>query len=109
VAGGKDGPLELSATLPESLAGKRLGRQSRTGEELTGLWIDVDELLHVLPTDLSELAKRLMCDCVAQVAQDLGTPRTSLYTLVRLIRQSFEKAGLRAYLEKSPSPCGDCG
>jgi transposase-like protein len=35
---------------------------------------------------------------IAEIARDLGVPRTTLNDTVRRLRQRFEQAGLRAYL-----------
>ncbi len=83
---------------PEGLADDARRPQRRSQEELSDLAADVANLLRQLPPTLRDLAARLQSASLAQVARDLRVPRTTLYSRIRRLRQSFEDAGLRAYL-----------
>lgn len=54
----------------------------------------VDGAVDSLPSDLADIARRLMGGTVASVARELGTSRRQVYGAIQRIRQHFEAAGL---------------
>lgn len=80
-------------------------------DELEGVErrLDVRAAVAALPRPLRRIAERLTSAGVAEVARQLDIPRTTLYLRLREIRRRFEEAGLRDYLETSPSPRGRTG
>jgi RNA polymerase sigma-70 factor (ECF subfamily) len=103
-AAAEDGPNELAAAVGRPEMNARLGVRPRTDEELAQLAADVADVLAALPAELRALAERLKTKSIAEVARDLGVPRTTLYEAIRLLRMRFERAGLKHYLERSSSP-----
>jgi RNA polymerase sigma factor (sigma-70 family) len=81
----------------------RLGVRPRDESDLAEARLDVAEVLAGLPPDLRDLAERLKGQSIAEVADDLGVARTSLYQSIRRLRCRFEKAGLKDYLQETPS------
>ena len=76
-------------------------RQHRT--EYDGLphalRLDLERVIATLPPDQRGLCRRLVTDNLATIARELGVPRGTLYEATRKIRQAFEDAGLRIYLD----------
>ena len=56
--------------------------------------LDVERLLARLRPEDQRLARLLMKDKVAEVARELGVPRSSLYSQIARIRSQLEVAGL---------------
>jgi RNA polymerase sigma-70 factor (ECF subfamily) len=69
--------------------------------KLVALALDLQTVLDQLPKHLRELAELLKTCSIAEAATRLNIPRTTLNDWVRLIREQFEKAGLRDYLGTS--------
>jgi len=98
-----DGEAERITLLDEhAVAAQRL-TSPRSPQERAELASDVAHILSQLPPRLRDLAERLCHRSLAEVARDLGTPRTTLADSVRHLRKRFEAAGLRHYLEEAPS------
>ena len=95
---GEDGPVELVETVGPREADARLGLARRTDPELVELSIDIESVIERLPPNLRDLCIRLQHDSVAQVARDLGTPRSTLYRMIGQLRFHFEEAGMRGHL-----------
>lgn len=77
----------------------RTGKHCRTVSERIDMRLDVSLVPSELPPDLKELAERLRHQSVAEVARDLGVPRSTLYdTGIARLRKAFEDKGLREYL-----------
>ena len=75
-----------------------LGKERRRrSDEL--LQLDLKRLITVLPDKERELCCRLLQGSISEVSRDTGTPRSSLYDAIASIRQHFERAGLRRYLQ----------
>jgi RNA polymerase sigma-70 factor (ECF subfamily) len=89
---------ELGQTLAEGNEDKHRGPFRRAPDEVADLAQDLAEVVEQLPARLRDLAQRLKIDSLAQVARDLGKPRSTVASWVRELRQRFEKAGLRDYL-----------
>ena len=77
-----------------------LGASEReSGErEVSTLRMDIARVLSTLPADLRDLCDRLRESNMAEIARDLGIPRTTLYDKLTTIRQAFREAGLEDYI-----------
>ena len=77
----------------------RSGKHGRPNEERLDLRLDISLGLSGLDPDLQHLADRLRTTSVADVARELGIPRSSLYDQgIARIRRAFEGRGLTVYL-----------
>jgi len=75
------------------------GKQNRIEFERIDMRLDISIAIADLPPDLRALAERLKADTIAQIARDLGVPRSTLYeTGITRLRKAFEDKGLREYL-----------
>ena len=95
---GVEGPVELGETVTQRELDARLGRCSRSAEELVEMGMDIETVLEEMSQDLQDLAEALGVDSVSEIARRLGTPRTTLQDRVRDLRERFEDAQLREYL-----------
>jgi RNA polymerase sigma factor (sigma-70 family) len=68
----------------------------------TDLALDVGELLRRLPENLRAVARLLERVSVTEAARVLGVPRTTLNDRIRVLREAFDRAGLRVYLPAPP-------
>jgi RNA polymerase sigma-70 factor (ECF subfamily) len=93
-----DGSTELAETIGDREYNARRCRDPRSAEDLAQLASDLADVVAALPAELCDLAERLKSHSIAEIARDLGVPRTTLNDTVRRLRQRFEQAGLRAYL-----------
>ena len=108
---GEDGhPEPLWATLDQRLGCGGAGRDMRDAP-LHDLRIDVAEAVAALPEDLRDLAEELTQATPTEVARRTGVPRRTVRDRVAQIRNRFERAGLRVYLEPPATsrgaPVGD--
>lgn len=97
---GQDGePLGRDEVLSQDAFDDEVGRHDRPRSERLDLRIDLTLALDELPDDLRELAGRLQTRTMAEIARELGVPRSTLYEkgMARL-RKIFEDKGLREYL-----------
>jgi RNA polymerase sigma-70 factor (ECF subfamily) len=88
---------ELAQTLSQWAQDARRGVFPRSAEEQAQLAADVAAVLASLPPEQRDLAERLMTQSLSAIARDKGVPRTTLYTLVRRLRERFQRAGLQDY------------
>ena len=95
---GEDEATELAETIGQRELDARRGRHPRSDEELAQLAQDVVEVIAKLPKELQDLAERMKTQNVAEIARDMGIPRTTLHESVRQLRQRFENTGLKKYL-----------
>jgi RNA polymerase sigma-70 factor (ECF subfamily) len=51
-----------------------------------------------LPDELRDLCERLRDDTMAEIAREMGVPRTTLYDRLSKLRDAFREAGLEDYL-----------
>ncbi len=58
---------------------------------------DIIRILSKLPPHLREICLRLMRNNIFVVAKEMGIPRATLYDHLKIIREHFEKAGLKNY------------
>jgi RNA polymerase sigma-70 factor, ECF subfamily len=72
----------------------RLGIHHPSEQERLELQLDVREALENLPADLRRIAERLQHITPAELARELGMPRTTLYGMIERIRRRFERWGL---------------
>jgi RNA polymerase sigma-70 factor (ECF subfamily) len=103
---GQDGePLGLDEVLSQDAFDDEVGRHDRPRSERLDLRIDLTLALDELPDDLRELARRLQTRTMAEIARELGVPRSTLYEkgMARL-RKIFEDKGLREYLGEARHP-----
>lgn len=88
----------LAALVSRREQDARLGRESRTDEELSGMRLDLNGFLaKLLPGD-RDLLLRVMQTSLAQVARDLGVARTTLHARLGRLRERFEQGELQEYL-----------
>ena len=102
----EDGPITLAETLSEQECKSRRGWCFRSGVELADLAMDLASWVEELPDPRHrEFCERLKHDSIAQVARDMGIPRTTLNAWLRKLRERFEERGLKDYLEEPSSVC----
>jgi RNA polymerase sigma-70 factor, ECF subfamily len=94
----EDGPVELTDIIGNREHNSRRCCDPLDGEELAQLVFDLAGAMQLLPEDLRHLAEQLKTKSKAQIARELGMPRTTLHERVRTLRQRFEQAGLREYV-----------
>jgi DNA-directed RNA polymerase specialized sigma24 family protein len=76
---------------------------SRCGEPDL-LALDLVAVLDALPEPERDLARRLLqSQSIADIAREIGKPRTTVADAVRRLREHFTRAGLRDYLQERPS------
>jgi RNA polymerase sigma factor (sigma-70 family) len=89
---------------------RRLGRQPIETVKQIDLAIDVASVMKTLPPEDRALAEKLQeSGSISEAARALGVPRTSIYTVVRRLRQRFERAGLGGFLNNPSSSRGPTG
>ena len=95
-----EGPTELVQTIGDRELDARLGRRRRSECELVQLALDLASVMATLPHDWQTLLERRKTQTMADIARELGVPRTTLNEWMRRIRKRFEKAGLNEYLRR---------
>ena len=65
---------------------------------------DLGAVLRTASDTAYTVAHLLRQGSIAEVARQLGVPRTSLYQVLRQLRERFERGNLRDYLRNPPSP-----
>jgi RNA polymerase sigma-70 factor (ECF subfamily) len=96
-------PVRLERAISDRERNSHLYRHQRSDEELAQLALDMAEVIASLPESWQMLLKLRKTRTMAKIASELGVPRTTLNDQMRRIRQRFEDAGMREYLEESPS------
>lgn len=94
-----DGLTELVQTIGDRELDYRLGRQRRSEDELVQLALDLTSVMATLPDDWRTFLERRKTQTMADIARELGVPRTTLNDWMRRIRKRFEKAGMQDYLK----------
>jgi RNA polymerase sigma-70 factor (ECF subfamily) len=94
-----DGLTELVQTIGDRELDYRLGRQRRSEDELVQLALDLASVMATLPDDWRTFLERRKSQTMADIARELGVPRTTLNDWMRRIRKRFEKAGMQDYLK----------
>jgi RNA polymerase sigma-70 factor (ECF subfamily) len=91
-------PGSRSLDAPDAEADGLLPEDYRqAGDDARDLRADLDQVLEPLPPEQRDLARRLMERTIADVARDLGVPRSTLMRRVGHLRRHLEDAGLRDY------------
>lgn len=89
----------LDEILSQDAYDEEVGRHDRPESERRDLRFDLTLVLDELPDDLRQLASRLQTRTVAEIARELGVPRSTLYEKgIARLRKIFEDKGLREYL-----------
>lgn len=90
----------LDEVLSQDAFDEEIARYDRPEAERIDLRLDLSLVLDDLPEDLRHLARRLQTRTVAEIARELGVPRSTLYEKgIARLRKIFEDNGLREYLE----------
>jgi RNA polymerase sigma-70 factor (ECF subfamily) len=100
---GEDGWNRFGNTLAEEDVCDVCGRPNLSREERSDLASDVENVIADLPAELRELCRFLKSGSLSDAARRAGIPRSTLYDVVRRIRERFEQADLQDYLPKRPS------
>ena len=102
VVRGADGEsCELYQLLRQEDQDRRLCRKTaRSDEERASIRIDLSSAIQKLPPVCQEIVRRLRTQNVSEISREMGIPRTTINDWLRQIRQQFDDAGLRAYLEE---------
>lgn len=102
VVHGADGEsCELYQLLRQEDQDRRLCRKTaRSDEERANIRMDLSGAIQKLPPVCQEIVRRLRTQNVSEVSREMGIPRTTINDWLRQIRQQFDDAGLRAYLEE---------
>lgn len=79
----------------------RTGRFTNTEVETCALSLDVRETLDALPADLRRLARKLVTQSRAAIHRRTGEPESRLREQFVRLREAFEQAGLRIYLDRA--------
>jgi len=93
--------IRLADTVGGDAHDGHLGRVTPNDTRLVDLRLDVKETIASLSTDQRELARALMSETVAEIARRTGIPESTIRSRIRKIRERFERAGLREYLDFS--------
>jgi len=95
----------LDEVLSQDAFDDEVARHDRPGAERLDLRLDLTLALDELPDDLRQLALRLQTRTVAEIARELGVPRSTLYEKgIARLRKIFEDKGLREYLGEARHP-----
>ena len=78
----------------------QMGHQGRETIEQrqNDIRFDVDRVIATLPKDLQELCEKLQSSNMAEIAREMGVPRSTLYGKLTKLRDAFREAGLDEYL-----------
>ncbi len=95
----------LDEVLSQDAYDDEVARHDRPEAERLDLRLDLSLVLDELPEDLRQLALRLQFRTVAEIARELGVPRSTLYEKgIARLRKIFEDSGLREYLGEARHP-----
>jgi len=95
----------LDEVLSQDAYDDEVARHDRPEAERLDLRLDLSLVLDELPEDLRQLALRLQTRTVAEIARELGVPRSTLYEKgIARLRKIFEDSGLREYLGEARHP-----
>ena len=86
----------------------RSGRYRRPAAERLDLQLDISMALSKLPSELQELAELLQTRSITEAAQELGIPRSTLYSSgLAKLRRAFKGIDPRKMCEELPTvhPC----
>ncbi|HPF34960.1 MAG TPA: sigma-70 family RNA polymerase sigma factor [Candidatus Nanopelagicales bacterium] len=95
----------LDEVLSQDAYDDEVARHDRPEAERLDLRLDLSLVLDELPEDLRQLPLRLQSRTVAEIARELGVPRSTLYEKgIARLRKIFEDKGLREYLGEARHP-----
>ncbi len=95
----------LDEILSQDAFDEEVARHDRPEAERVDLRLDLTLVLDELPDDLRQLARLLQTRTVAEIARELGVPRSTLYEKgIARLRKIFEDNGLREYLGEARHP-----
>ncbi len=78
----------------------RTGNLTRDPADEATLQLDLEAFVECLPEPLRQLALDLMMGTKSEVSRMRGTPRTTIQSRVRRLRQLAEDQGLQIYVER---------
>ncbi len=93
----RDERLGLRRSFEESGIAEPSDRRRCANGSTRDLRLDLRDAIAALPDDLRPLALRLLTGSVAEVARELGWPRSTLLRRIERLKKHFEKAGLEIY------------
>ena len=88
----------LASTIGNKEYDARRGVVSRSDEATSELASDIADVICRLPEDLRFLAEQLKEKSLAQIAREIGVPRTTLRERLAELRSRFESADMRFHL-----------
>ena len=91
-----------SPVLDQDEIRRRSGSACLSEAEARELRHDLEATLRELSPDQRDLCRRILDSPMAEVALELGVPRTTLHESLRRVRAAFARAGLSPYLGKKP-------
>jgi len=102
----RDGqPRGLDEILSQDTYDDEVARHDQPATARQDLKLDLALVLDELPEDLRQLAGHLQTRTVAEIARELGVPRSTLYEKgIARLRKIFEDRGLREYLGEVRHP-----
>lgn len=59
---------------------------------------DLERVIAALPEDLQDLCEKLQSSNMAEIAREMGVPRSTLYGKLTKLRDAFRDGGLEEYL-----------
>ncbi len=97
IPGGNDDSTER---IEQVSSDGQMGHQGRETIEQrqNDIRFDVDRVIAALPEDLQELCEKLQSSNMAEIAREMGVPRSTLYGKLTKLRDAFREAGLEEYL-----------
>jgi len=97
IPGGNDDSTER---IEQVSSDGQMGHQGRETIEQrqNDIRFDVDRVIATLPEDLQELCEKLRSSNMAEIAREMGVPRSTLYGKLTKLRDAFREAGLEEYL-----------
>jgi RNA polymerase sigma-70 factor (ECF subfamily) len=102
VENGPGEALGMDEILSQDDFDRQVGRHADRRSDRLDLSLDFSRAMAELPDDLRQLAVRLQTQTMAEIARELGVPRTRLYDKgITRLRKLFEDKGLREYLGSS--------
>ena len=102
VENGTGETFDMDEILSQDDFDQQVGRHDGTHADRLDLTMDLSRAMSELPDDLRQLAVRLQSQTMAEIARELGVPRTRLYDKgITRLRKLFEDKGLREYLGSS--------
>jgi RNA polymerase sigma factor (sigma-70 family) len=95
-----EGATELSQTIGENELDRRLERKPRLSPtDRVALLHDLQKVMATLTSKQADLVERLKTQSLAQIATELGIPRSTLGSRLAVIREKLREAGLQEYLQ----------